>query len=82
MATSSYEKPGPDRPKGFDMEQNRNTETPEQRLVHVAKIWRARDGEWIAAKQIPCNLSGVRDASDAEYVARRDLRKAVDEVKP
>ena len=47
--------------------------TPEQRLVHIAKKWRLHDTAYIADK--------TDDLRRIEYAARKDLRKAIDEVR-
>lgn len=46
--------------------------TPEERLVHIARQWRGHDKAYIAEKS--------DDLRKVEYAARKDLRKAIDEV--
>ena len=47
--------------------------TPEQQIVKTALVWRRHDQVAIANKQ-------DRDKQRAEYRARKNLRKVIDEV--
>jgi hypothetical protein len=49
-----------------------STQTPDERVVQRARVWRDRDK---AANARPCN-----DTKRAEYFARRQLREAVDQL--
>lgn len=46
--------------------------TPDEKIASKAKVWRQRDRVAIANKQ-------DSDKQRAEYAARKDLRKAIDE---
>jgi hypothetical protein len=48
--------------------------TPDQRIAHEAKQWRAVDREAIANKS-------DREKQRLEYQARKNLRKAVDDAR-
>jgi hypothetical protein len=50
-----------------------NKGTPEQKIASTAKAWRQRDQVAIANKQDV-------DKQRAEYAARKDLRKVIDEA--
>ena len=47
--------------------------TVDQKIAHTAKRWRQHDREAIADKQDP-------EKQRAEYFARNDLRKVIDEA--
>ena len=55
------------------MEKTSNRGTPEQKIASTAKAWRQRDQVAIANKQDP-------EVQRAEYAARKDLRKVIDEA--
>lgn len=55
------------------MENNSSRGTPEQKIASTAKVWRQRDQVAIANKQDPATQR-------AEYAARKDLRKVIDEA--
>lgn len=46
------------------------TATPDEKVVHRAKVWRDRDKEATASR--------CQDTKRAEYLARQQLREAVD----
>ena len=47
--------------------------TPDQKIASTAKVWRQRDEVAIADKQ-------DSDKQRAEYAARKDLRKVIDDA--
>lgn len=55
------------------MDQKIIGKTPDQKIATTARVWRRHDQVAIANKQ-------DRDKQRAEYRARRDLRKVVDEA--
>lgn len=55
------------------MEKKSSRGTPEQKIANTAKAWRQRDQVAIANKQ-------DSDKQRAEYAARKDLRKVIDEA--
>ena len=56
------------------MNQETKSATPDQKIAHVAKnVWRPADKEAIADKS-------NRDKQRAEYQARQQLRKTIDEA--
>jgi hypothetical protein len=55
------------------MEKKSNRGTPEQKIANKAKAWRQRDQVAIANKQDV-------EIQRAEYAARKDLRKVIDEA--
>jgi hypothetical protein len=55
------------------MEKTSNRGTSEQKIASTAKVWRDRDQVAIANKQDV-------DKQRAEYAARKDLRKVIDEA--
>jgi hypothetical protein len=55
------------------MEKQSSRGTPEQKIASTAKAWRQRDQVAIANKQDPAKQR-------AEYAARKDLRKVIDEA--
>lgn len=55
------------------MKKNSNRGTPDEKIVSTAKAWRHRERVAIANKQ-------DSDKQRAEYAARKDLRKVIDEA--
>lgn len=55
------------------MEQKSSRGTPAEKIASKAKVWRQRDQVAIANKQ-------DSDKQRAEYAARKDLRKVIDEA--
>lgn len=57
--------------------------TPQERLLHIAKKWRLHDKAYIEEKRAElATRKSIEDAQRVEYAARKDLRKAIDEVQP
>lgn len=55
------------------MEKKSSRGTPDEKIASHAKVWRQRDQVAIANKQ-------DSDKQRAEYAARKDLRKVIDEA--
>lgn len=55
------------------MDKQNSRGTPDEKIASKAKVWRQRDRVAIANKQ-------DSDKQRAEYAARKDLRKVIDEA--